>query len=59
MASTKGFEPEPQWRKVSTLTTAPPKEQEEFTNQCSWIASIWRNRTKHQTPVYHRVQQLN
>ena len=62
MASTKRFEPGPHWWKASALTTAtslPLNEQEEFTNQFSWIASIWLDRTKYQTPVYHVVQQLN
>ena len=62
MVSTKRFEPAPHWWKASALTTAiplPAKEQEEFNNQFSWIASIWLDRTKYQTPVYHGVHQLN
>ena len=56
MASTKRFEPGPHWWKASALTTATPllpKEQEEFANQCSWIAG------SDQIPVYHGVQQVN
>ena len=59
---THGVEPWPNWWEASALTTAPPllsKEQEEFTNHYRWIASIWRDWTKYQTPVYHVVQQLN
>ena len=62
MASTPGFEPGQRWWKANALNATPPllfKEQEEFTSQCSWIASIRLDQTKYQTPVYHGVQQLN